>query len=246
MSELEQFEEEKRQSIASLGRDSVARDLSHKWFEHVSQKKYSYNFTWLGQPIIQFPQDIIALQEIIWKTKPDLIIETGVARGGSLIFYASILQLLGGDGLALGIDIDIRQHNRDAIMRHPLNHRIRMIQGSSISPETLAGVDAVVEGRSHIMVILDSNHEKLHVLAELRAYQKYVSAGGYLIVLDTVVDEMPESFSAGRPWGPGRGPKAAVHEFMRETDRFEIDGTFPNKLQITTAPDGFLRCVRDR
>jgi len=188
---------------------------------------------------------MMALQEIIWMTRPDLIIETGIARGGSLIFYASMLQLLGGKGLALGIDVDIRTHNRDAIMRHPLHDRIRMIQGSSTEPETLAAVDRIAVEHSRIMVVLDSNHEKSHVLAELRAYGKYVAAGSYLIVLDTVVDEMPESFSAGRPWGPGRGPKAAVHEFLRETKRFEIDRSFPDKLLITTAPDGFLRCVQD-
>jgi cephalosporin hydroxylase len=245
MSDLERFEEEKRRGIAALGSDATAKSLSRKWFEHASQKRYSYHFNWLGQPIIQFPQDIIALQEIIWATKPGLIIETGIARGGSLVFYASMLQLLGGDGLALGIDVDIRQHNRDAVMRHPLHHRIRLIEGSSTKAETLAAVDRIAKEHSPVMVVLDSNHEKSHVLAELRAYEKYVAAGSYLIVLDTIVDEMPESFSIGRPWGPGRGPQAAVHEFLRETKRFEIDTSFPDKLLITTAPDGFLRCVRD-
>jgi cephalosporin hydroxylase len=245
MSDWEKFEEEKREGIAALGGDPIAKSLTQKWFEHVSQRKYSYHFSWLGQPIIQFPQDIVALQEIIWKTKPDLIVETGIARGGSLIFYASMLQLLGGEGIALGIDVDIRPHNRDAITQHPLRDRIRMIEGSSTHPETLARVDEIAKNHLRIMVVLDSNHEKSHVLAELRAYQKYVSAGGYLIVLDTIVDEMPASFSNDRSWGPGRGPKAAVHEFVRESRRFEIDTSYPNKLLITTAPDGFLRCVQD-
>ena len=245
MSDFEEFEGAKNKSIAALGSDVIAKSLTKQWFERVSLQRYSYNFTWLGQPIIQFPQDIIAIQEVIWKVKPDLIIETGIARGGSLMFYASMLELLGGNGIVVGVDVDIRPHNRAAIEAHALSRRIRLVQGSSIDDDTLSQVKKFAKTSECVMVILDSNHQKSHVLNELRLYQEFVRRGSYLIVLDTIIDDMPVEFSANRPWSPGDGPKAAVHEFLKETNRFEIDPTYPDKLLITVAPDGFLMCIRN-
>lgn len=204
-------------------------------------KDYEYNFTWMGRPIIQFPQDIMAMQELIWKVKPDLIVETGIAHGGSIVFSASMLQLLGGDGIVVGVDIDIRSHNRKAIEEHPMAPRIRMIEGSSIDPDVVRQVKAYAEGRKRILVALDSNHTHDHVLAEMRAYHGLVNPGSYLVVFDTVIEDMPPELSGDRPWKPGDNAKTAVHQFLRESDQFEIDHELEAKLLLTVAPDGYLR-----
>lgn len=234
-----------------------------------TQPKYSYNFTWLGRPIIQYPQDIVAVQELIWQVKPDLIIETGIAHGGSLIFSASMLTLLdvceaveAGTAFdpeqakrkVIGIDIEIRPHNREAIERHPMSHRIDMIEGSSIDPDIVSLVKEKAKGYERILVCLDSNHTHEHVLAELEAYAPLVSVGSYCVVFDTIIEDMPEGSFPDRPWGKGNNPKTAVHEYLsrlREEGRtasdgrplhFEIDKMIENKLLITVAPDGYLKC----
>lgn len=206
--------------------------------------KYSYNFTWLGRPIIQYPQDIIAIQEIIWIVKPDLIIETGIAHGGSLIFSASILELIGAEGRVLGIDIDIREHNRVEIEKHPMNKRIIMIEGSSIDEKIAEQVYVFSKGKKRIMVFLDSMHTHEHVLKEMKLYSPLVTKGSYLVVFDTIIEDMPDDFFPNRFWGKGNNPKTAVREFLKKDDRFEIDKNMQYKLLITVAPDGFLKCVK--
>lgn len=217
---------------------------SLKWICETAPYKYSYNFRWAGLPIIQFPQDIIALQEIIWETKPDLIIETGVARGGSMMFYASMLELLGGAGRVLGIDIDIRPHNRRAIEGHALYPRVDLIEASSTDRDTLDKVQTYCERATSVMVVLDSHHTHAHVLNELKWYSRFVTAGCYLVVLDTIIEDMPADAFPDRPWGPGDNPKTAVQEFLSTTDRFEVDEALDNKLLISVAPGGYLRCIR--
>lgn len=219
--------------------------LTHEWFLQSCEKKYSYNFNWMGRPIIQYPQDIIAMQEIIWQVKPELIIETGIAHGGSLIFYASMLELIGLDGQVLGIDIEIREKNRIAIEKHPMFKRITMIEDSSTSQSVAGKVREFARGKSPVLVVLDSNHSHNHVLAELAIYSPLVTKGSYLVVFDTVVEDMPENFFPDRPWGQGNNPKTAVWEFMKTNGRFVIDKDIENKLIITVAPDGYLRCVKD-
>jgi cephalosporin hydroxylase len=246
MKPLEEFEKLKCRFVGELGRDQELKSLNREIFLKLSTLRYSYHFTWLGAPIIQFPADILALQEIVWRVRPDAILETGIAHGGSLIFYSSMLHLMGGDGFVVGVDIDIRSHNREIIEAHPMRSHIRLIEGSSVAPETVAQVKALLGDRKRILVILDSNHTKDHVAAEIAAYEGLVSRGSYLIVLDTVVDDMPKEFSADRPWGPKFGPKAAVHEFLARNDRFEIDSEFNDKLVLSVAPDGYLRCIKDR
>lgn len=236
---------ERAELILEMAKDQALRAVSLDWLERSARHKYSYNFTWMGLPIIQYPQDIIALQEIIWRVKPDLIIETGIAHGGSLIFYAAILELLGGDGLVLGIDVDIRPHNRAAIESHSMSKRIRMIEGSSVDEATVAAVRAMSSGCKRVLVTLDSNHTHEHVLRELECYAPLVGKGSYLVVLDTVVDDMPKSLFPDRPWGPGNNPKSAVHEFLKHNKRFVIDREVEDKLLITVAPDGYLQCVAD-
>jgi cephalosporin hydroxylase len=239
------FEKEKKENIRQLGQNEYLHNISTKWIKEVSLYKYSYHFTWLGRPIIQFPQDIIAMQEIIWNVKPDLIIETGIAHGGSLIFYASMLELLGGNGKVLGIDIDIRKHNRVEIENHPMFNRIKMIQGSSIDDNIVQQVYDFAKNKKQILVTLDSNHTHNHVLKELQLYSPLVTKGSYLVVFDTIIEDMPEDFYSGRPWGKGNNPKTAVWEFLKTNDRFEIDKEIENKLLITVAPGGYLKCVKD-
>jgi cephalosporin hydroxylase len=231
--------------IARMAADPKLAALAHELFLQSAEYKYSYNFSWLGRPIIQYPQDIIAAQEIIWQVKPDMIIETGIAHGGSLIFYASMLELLGGVGHVLGIDIDIRAHNRAEIERHPLFKRITMLQGSSIDDQIAQQVYAFVHNKQRVLVVLDSNHTHEHVRKELEFYAPLVTKGSYLIIFDTVVEDMPDRFFPDRPWGRGNNPKTAVQEFLATNDRFEVDREIEGKLLLTVAPSGYLKCVKD-
>lgn len=239
-----QFATEVERNIKGLGENQRLRELSIHWMQETRQHNYTYNFTWMGRPIIQFPQDIVAMQELIWDVQPDLIIETGIARGGSLVFYASMLELLGGDREVIGIDIDIREHNRRAIESHPMAHRIRMIEGSSTAPGTAALVREAAHARERIMVVLDSNHTHQHVLDELRLYAPLVTKGSYLVVFDTAIEDMPEGSFPDRPWGRDANPKTAVREFLSSSDRFAVDDRVDAKLLITVAIAGYLRCVK--
>ena len=245
MSEITKFSAEVEANIESLKEDAELHRMSRQWLARSGEHHYTYNFTWMGRPIIQLPADIMALQEIIWQTKPDLIVETGIAHGGSVVFSASMLELLGGDGVVLGVDIDIRQHNRAAIDAHPMRKRITLLEGSSTSDEVVAEVNRVARDRKSILVILDSNHTHEHVAGELRLYSPLVRKGGYLVVLDTVIEDMPVGLCSDRSWGKGNNPKTAVWEFLCANDRFVIDAKLEAKLQITVAPDGYLKCVKD-
>ena len=237
------FESRNKKFVELMNKDLELKKLSRKWFDKAFSHEYSFHFSWLGLPIIQFPQDIIALQEIIWKIKPDLIIETGIARGGSLIFLSSMLEMI-GIGEVVGIDIDIRKPNRKAIENHPMYKRITMIEGSSINTSTVRRVFRIAKGKQKVMLILDSNHTKRHVLKELKFYSPLVKTGSYIVVFDTMIEEMPENFFPNRPWKKGNNPKTAVLEFLKMNNRFKVDKSFEKKLLITSAPSGFLKCVR--
>lgn len=218
-------------------------ELTRQWFLESVRVKYSYRFTWMGRPIIQYPQDIVAMQELIWRLQPDCIVECGIAHGGSLILYASLLELLGGERRVIGIDVDIRAHNREAILAHPMAKRIQMFEGSSIDPAVVARVRDAASKFQSVLVVLDSNHTHDHVLGELRAYSSLVKKGGYLVVFDTVVENMPDEFFGDRPWRRGNSPMSAVKAFLAESTRFEIDTDFDDRLLVTVAPNGFLRCT---
>jgi cephalosporin hydroxylase len=233
------------QIIAAMGADSEMQALSRAWFNKSFEYRYPYNFTWLGRPIIQYPQDIIAIQEIIWNVKPSAIVETGIAHGGSLIHSASILELIGGDGLVIGVDIDIRSHNREAIEKHPMYKRIRMIQGSSIDEDIVGQVRSLVGDRSPVVVILDSNHTHDHVLKELEHYSPLVKSGSYLVVLDSCVEFMKEDAFPDRPWKVGDNPYTAVKDFLKTNSRFQVDREIEDKLLVSAAPSGWLKCVSD-
>jgi len=255
----EMFKKECNKEILSQGKDTHLACITREWLDRANAKKYSYHFEWLGRPIIQYPQDMAAMQELIWQVRPDLIIETGIAHGGSLIFSASMLALLeycdaaqkGGHlnpvrptRHVLGIDIDIREHNRAAIEAHPMAGRIQMIQGSSIAAEVIKEVHAVARCFSRILVCLDSMHTHDHVLAELEAYAPLVSPGSYCVVFDTIIEDMPEGSFPDRPWGKGNNPKTAIREFLRTHPEFEIDKEIEHKLLITVASDGYLKRIK--
>lgn len=241
---VQEFIQERIERIEENGENKALQEAARSFNTESNKSLYSYNFSWMGRPIIQYPQDIIAMQEIIWDIKPDLIIETGIAHGGSLIFYASLLELI-GNGEVVGVDIDIRKHNRAEIEKHPMFKRIHMIEGSAISEETLEQVKQYTKGKQKIIVCLDSNHTHEHVLQELQMYSPFVNVGSYIIAFDTIVENLPEGyFSQKRPWGVGNNPMTAVDEFIQSNDNFVIDNAIDNKLLISVAPRGYLKRVR--
>jgi cephalosporin hydroxylase len=234
---------------------SNLKDIANNFMAESVKTDYSYNFKWLSRPIIQYPQDIVATQEIIWEVKPDLIIETGIAHGGSLVFSASMLALLdycdaqeSGTLLdpnkpnrkVIGIDIDIRAHNRDALDRHPMRNRMELIEGSSIAPDIVDKVHKLAKEFKRVMVFLDSNHTHDHVLAEMEAYAPLVTSESYCVVFDSVIDDLPIEASSERPWGPGNSPKSALIKYLEGSSEFKIDKDIEDKLLITVAPDGWL------
>lgn len=267
---IENFQSQVAENIRKLGNDQDFIGFSRLWNREAVRHDYHQNFSWLGRPIIQGPQDIYAIQELIWACRPDLILETGIAHGGSLVMSASMLALLdycdavdAGKALdpkasqrkVVGVDIDIRAHNRAAIDAHPVRHKMHLIQGSSIAPKVTEQVAAQAQGYDRIMVFLDSNHAHDHVLRELELYAPYVSKGSYCVVWDTGVEDLPEDMYTDRPWGKGNNPKTAVREFMRRLERgnlkgkdgrdlrFDYDHTIEHKIAITASPDGFLKRI---
>jgi cephalosporin hydroxylase len=224
---------------------SVKKDI----LDHMNWSKYAYNFSWFGRPIIQIPQDTITFQEIIWEVKPDLIIETGIAHGGSIIFSASMLALLETfelvvDPMVLGIDIEIREHNLKAINNHPASKWINMIEGSSISREVINKVEEIAKNKKKILLFLDSNHTHSHVLAELNAYTQFVSLNSYCVILDTGIEDIDQSAIAkGRNWGKGNSPKSALNEFLQGNDNFVVDDFFHEKAWVTSAPGGIIKKI---
>jgi cephalosporin hydroxylase len=239
---VKEFEKERLERLAANRKnEDLIRSADH--FNSSSNKaRYSYNFSWMGRPIIQYPQDIMAMQEIIWEVKPDLIIETGIAHGGSIVYYASLLELI-GKGEVLGIDIDIRAHNRKEIENHPMFKRIRMIEGSSVNEDTLKQVRQVAEGKASVLVVLDSNHTHEHVLTELEMYSPLVTKGSYLVVFDTIVELLPDYYLPDRPWKQGDNPMTALRQFLATHPEFQIDTNMNDKLLISVSPDGYLKRV---
>ncbi|OBH66135.1 cephalosporin hydroxylase [Mycobacterium colombiense] len=247
------------ENVEALANDQEIARLTSEWTDRSLTRRYSYNFEWLGRPIIQYPQDMVCLQELIWRIKPSVIVETGIAHGGSLILSASMLALLDvcdaiTDNAPLdvrtpsrqvvGVDIEIRPHNRAAIEAHPMYQYISMIEGSSIDPDIIQQVHDLARCDGPVLVCLDSNHTHEHVLAELSAYAPLVTPDSYCVVFDTVIEDLGPDKFPDRPWGPGNNPKTAVWEFLKSHSEFEIDRKIPQRLQVTMAPDGFLRRIR--
>lgn len=242
----QEFEAHKRDMALALGRDETAFRHALDTLVHLDKYDYAYLWSWMGVPVIQMPADILATQEVIWATQPDIIIETGVARGGSVIFMASLMQVI-GKGRVIGVDIDIRAHNRAAIETHLLAPRIGLIEGPSTAPETLAKVAAEIPAGASVMVVLDSDHSRDHVLAELRAYGPLVTEGQYMVVADTLLgrgDMSQTPTKRSKVWYPGDEPYAALNAYLAETDRFETDEVLNGKLVLSSSPGGYVRCKR--
>lgn len=242
---IQQFKEECNARVNANSSNNELKKAASDFNTESNKAQYSYNFLWMGRPVIQYPQDIMAMQEIIWEIKPDLIIETGIAHGGSLILYASLLELI-GKGEVLGVDIDIRSHNKTEIEAHSMFKRINMIEGSAIDMEIINKVKAIAAGKETVLVVLDSNHTHQHVLEELKAYAPLVSINSYIIVFDTIVENLPSDYLPGlkRPWDIGNNPMTAVDEFLRDNNNFEIDYAIDNKILISVAPRGYLKRIK--
>jgi cephalosporin hydroxylase len=243
MNPIEAYKADCKKRVELQGKNQQLLQITNQFIDATIRSGYSYNFTWMGRPIIQYPQDMIAMQEIIWEVKPDLIIETGIAHGGSIIYYASILELI-GKGEILGIDIDIREHNRIEIERHPMSKRITMLQGSAISGDIIEQVKPYVAGKKTVMVCLDSNHTHAHVLKELELYSPFVTLGSYLVAFDTIVEDLPGNLYQDRPWSVGDNPKTAVYEFLKKNHDFIINEEIDNKLLVSVAPSGYLKRIK--
>lgn len=253
---MDSFDAEIENRLSRMAGDESLKAASRAFLNASISAQYSYNFKWMGVPIIQYPQDIVAFQELVWEVRPDVIVETGIARGGSLSLSASLLALLdmieaGIDGVlpktkrrVIGVDIDIRPHTRSAIAAHPLSDRIEMFEGSSIDTEVVDQVRAAVGNAKRVMVCLDSHHGHDHVLSELEAYAPLVSVGSYCIVFDTVIDDLDEPLLFDRPWGAGDNPKTAVHQWIKDNPGFAIQSAIDDKLQVSVAPSGFLKRMR--
>jgi cephalosporin hydroxylase len=258
MSEAIQFAQERANRVADFGKDAPFKELALSWVEASMKRKYIYNFDWMGRPIIQYPEDIMAVQELIWELRPDVVVETGIAHGGSLILSASMLALLdycdaveSGSMLdpskpkrkVVGVDIDIRQHNRAEIEKHPLSNRLVLIEGSSVAADTVKQVQKHVDGAKKVLVFLDSMHTHDHVLAELEAYAPMVTKGSYCVVFDTIVEDLPVGYFENRPWNPGNSPKSALKEYLKSHPEFVIDQAIHDKMMITAVPHGHLKRI---
>jgi len=266
--EIAKFQAENAKTISTYSGNKEWQKLSADWTNHSFQNRYMYNFAWLGRPIIQFPTDIMAVQEVIWDVKPDLIIETGIAHGGSLILSASLLAMLdmaeaveSGETIdpkkskrrVLGVDIDIRAHNRAAIEAHPMSNWISMIQGPSLDESVVSQVHKFAEDYDRILVCLDSNHTHDHVMGELEAYAPLASKGSYCMVFDTIVEDLPADAFPDRPWAPGDNPKTAVRDYLKilenegrkgvdgEPLHLERNAQLEDKLMLSVAPEGYLQ-----
>jgi cephalosporin hydroxylase len=245
MNPIEAFKAERAEAMAAMKNDAELKQKSVDWMLHSDKYKYTYNFSWMGRPIIKYPQDIQIMQELIWDVKPDLIIETGIAHGGSIIFSSSMMELLGNNGKVIAVDIDIRDHNRKEIEQHPMYKNITMLQGSSVDEGIVAQIADYAKGFKNVMVVLDSNHSHEHVLRELELYTPLVSLNSYILLPDTFVEFFPKGYVTNRPWDVGNNPYTAMEAFLKTTDSFVKDEAITDKLLITEAlGGGYLKRVK--
>tara|TARA_Y100000589_G_scaffold200807_1_gene189411 strand:- start:3693 stop:4457 length:765 start_codon:yes stop_codon:yes gene_type:complete len=241
---VEKFFQERELDIKKMGEDYKLKEKSLEWMLLADKYKYTYNFTWMGRPIIKYPNDMVIQQEIMWKVKPDLIIETGIAHGGSIIFSSSMMKMMDIEGEVVGIDIDIREHNKNQIINHKAYDRISMYEGDSTNPNIIKKVEKHIKPYSKVMVILDSNHSHKHVLKELEIYSRYVTKGSFCILPDTFIEFFPKGYySKDRPWDVGNNPYTAMKEFMKNNNKFKVSKFYSDKANITETIDGYLERI---
>lgn len=245
MDPFAEFNKEREDAQQEMLMDEELKQKSLDWMLHADKYKYTYNFTWMGRPIIKYPQDIAIMQELIWNVRPDLIIETGIAHGGSIIFSSSMMELLGNGGKVIAVDIDIRKHNRDEIEKHSMMKNITMLEGSSVDEKIVKQIADYAKGFKKVMVVLDSNHSHEHVYRELELYTPMVSMNSYILLPDTFVEFFPKGYVTDRPWDVGNNPYTAMEAFLKTTDQFIKDESITNKLLITEAfGGGYLKRVK--
>lgn len=220
------------------------RSLNLTWIQQAAEHRHLFRQEWLGERFFHLPGDVVALQHLCWQVRPRTIVTTGIAAGGGPIFVASMLELLGGDGRVIAIDPVVHDHVRTMLAEHPLAKRIDAIEGSTIDAATLERVRSLIGERTPVMVILDHNHTHAHVLRECELYSELVSAGSYMVVLDTIMEDMPDGYFAGKPYGKGNNPGTAVREFLATHDHFDVDHDIEDRVLMTLAPGGFLRRAR--
>lgn len=237
------LESDRLKSAKTLEQDNELQSLAIDLITKSDQHGHAYQWNWMGLPIIQSMEDIVAAQELIWKVKPDVIVETGIAWGGSMVFYASMLELI-GKGRVIGIDVALPQSNIDEIMKYKFSNRITLIHGSSVDQKIVDQVKAQIKPGEKVLLGLDSNHTHDHVLEELQLYSPLVTKDSYIIVSDTVVEDIPVQEHRPRAWGPGNNPRTAVNEFLKTTDRFVLDDYYNAKLLVTFDKGGYLRCTK--
>lgn len=240
---VQQFIEERKEDVRKMAADEDLKKKSLDWMVHADKYKYTYNFKWMGRPIIKYPNDMVIMQELIWDVKPDLIIETGIAHGGSIIFSASMLEMM-DHGEVVAVDIDIRQHNREEIEKHPMYKRITMFEGDCLSDDIIQKIREIARTKEKIMVFLDSNHTHDHVIKEMELYSPFVTVGSYLVLPDTFIEYFPKGYYSNRPWDVGNSPMTALREFLKHNDNFVIDHEKADKLMITEAFDGYLKRIK--
>jgi len=240
-----EFEDLRRESAEEMHNDRDLRRQALDVLVRADHYRWIHQTNWLGEPTLNLPQDMFALQEIIFNTRPKFILELGVAWGGSLLFYATLMEALGG-GRIIGVDIYLPDDLKARLGSHGrLSERLTLIDGSSIEAETLARVKSIVGNCREVMVVLDSYHTHEHVLKELRLYSPLVGKGHYLVCGDTVVEDIPEQAHRSRPWGPGNNPKTALRQFLQENDRFVVDDYVDMKLLLSCSPGGYLKALQD-
>ena len=237
-----------RTAYHPIGTQEAFSAISQAWLRAGWDTKYVYSFAWMGRPIIQLPEDMIRIQEVIYRIKPDVIIETGVAHGGSLVFYATLCKAM-DRGRVIGIDIEIRPHNRKAIEAHEFFEYVTLVEGDSVDEHVVDTVKSLVDSGEKVIVILDSNHTKQHVLSELRAYSELVSVGSYIVACDGIMENLVGAPRSSEDWS-WNNPKAAAEEFVKENDSFVIEEpSFPFNEGIITErvtywPSAFLRRIK--
>ena len=241
----EEFEQLRIKCAEDMSADLELRQEALDVLVEADHYNWVHQTNWFGEPILQLPQDMFALQEIIFNTRPRFIIELGVAWGGSLLFYSTLMQVLGGD-FVIGVDTYIPEDLRERLASFgSISDRIVLINGSSVEEATIDRVKSIIGDSREVMVSLDSNHTHDHVLRELQLYSPFVGKGYYLICGDTIIEDIPEQEHRPRPWGPGNNPRTALDQFLKENDRFEVDRRLENTLLFTCNPGGYLKCCKD-